>query len=167
MFILELDKVSTLTQARFAAGEGFTHVCFDLADMESRQFNFQAIRDFLSGVKIGIWADEQDRLDLNEVDYIKERIDGKTVIAAPTQPGDGDSDFVVVDGLPENYTKMKCVLSVQDAGLGDTEAVTRNLDDLCGISLQAPPEERTGFLTISDDLRDFLDMLEDRNLKIL
>lgn len=165
MFILELDKVSSLTQARFAAGEGFTHVCFDLAGMSEREINFQAVKDWLSGVKIGIWVDEEARVDLGAVDYIKERLDGSRVLATPTQPDADETDFIVVSKLPQTGGELKCVLSVSDNQLGDIETLSGHLDGLCGISLQAPPEERTGFLIVSDELRNFLDLLEDRELK--
>lgn len=167
MFILELDKVSSLTQARFAAGEGFTHVCFDLKEMDARQFSFQAIRDFLSGVKIGIWADRDAEMDLTGIDYVKERLDHATVLAAPTQPGDKEAEFMVVNALPDRSKGMKCVLSIREDGLNDLEGFAENLASICGVSLLAPKEERTGFLTVSDELRDFLDMLEDKELKLL
>jgi hypothetical protein len=74
-FVLELRDVSSLTEARFAAGEGFTHVRLTPELATGPESKVLDIKRFLSGVLIGIdrigeaqpiptWADYyvQDRM---------------------------------------------------------------------------------------------------------
>ena len=53
-FVLELRNVSSLTEARFAAGEGFTHIRLDAALAGGDLAPIEGIKGFLSGILVGL-----------------------------------------------------------------------------------------------------------------
>jgi hypothetical protein len=61
-FVLELRQVSSLTQARFAAGEGFTHIRLAPELVAGPEKDILEIKAFLSGVAVGLDASNADEL---------------------------------------------------------------------------------------------------------
>jgi hypothetical protein len=59
--LLELRNVSSLTEARFAAGEGFTHIRFDPDFLlQATPDQLQAIAGFVSGLELGANLDSEN-----------------------------------------------------------------------------------------------------------
>ena len=142
MFILEIYRVENLSQARFAAGEGFTHVTFPERFYQDKRMEFEAISAFLSGVKIG--------LEFLDADSTSTLPDGFNYFAQTK-----DNHSRVIKEI--NNTGVKIPIwngnSITPAEFQD------------GISIVAPTEIKTGLLHVEEPLRDLLEVLEDLNLK--
>jgi len=115
-FVLELREVSSLTEARFAAGEGFTHIRLSKALANGPEAAIIQIKDFLSGVAVGMESSIEQTMP-EWVDYyaVQNRLwqEGK------------ETHIVVLDSL--------------ESALPDTLAQEN------GISLPGINEYKTGF----------------------
>ena len=139
--ILELRNVASLTEARYAAGEGFTHIRLHNSILEKNDILLiEGIKSFLSGLSIGCNKEVAHLTFGVQLDFIALQ----------------ESDLAIL-----RYTLSDIHLEVHIIeSLGDYEQLDK-LFTIMGISLPAPGEEETGILndytlidTILEDLRN-------------
>jgi hypothetical protein len=135
-FVLELRQVSSLTQARFAAGEGFTHIRLGPSILAGQEKEILEIKSFLSGVAVGL-----DSLEDGEMPHW--------------------ADYFVQDGLV-THLRLVYPFSVlpepfQIFEQADLQSPLPEMAEY-GISLPGLYEEKLGHASY-DAHQDFLDQL--------
>ena len=139
--ILELRDVTSLTEARYAAGEGFTHIRIgDRLIEENNVALIEGIKGFLSGMAVGC----------NRVYYTP------ALAATFHYYASADARTTTLHTTNDNR-----VLELETISLSNDFKLGSYLPTMQGFSIQAPGEEETGVLadystieTILDDIRN-------------
>ena len=139
-FVLELRDVSSLTEARFAAGELFTHIRLAPALAQGPEATVLEIKAFLSGVSVGVeltgteeqpaWADYSVRAN------ILTDSEGHYSLVPPGSEGHMAHSIVVIEDVHK--------------------ALPQGFGRPAGLSLPGAEEYKTGFADF-DAHQDFLE----------
>lgn len=126
-FVLELRNVSSLTEARFAAGEGFTHIRLS-ADLAGQgEAIILGIKEFLSGLALGVELDAGEPLP-GWADYA---VQGKCLRA-------GHSEKLLAEPDEADGNAICVVEEIKGVAVAALPLVA-------GLSLPSPAEYKTGF----------------------
>jgi hypothetical protein len=140
-FVLELRDVSSLTEARFAAGEGFTHIRLSKNLAEGKESAILDIKNFLSGVAVGLEVEDANSALPAWADY-----------------------FVLSQNLVEGSQKypLYALQAVGEASIFLVSDLTQALPTggFAGISLPGLVEEKTGFADYAPH-QDFLELVRE------
>jgi hypothetical protein len=140
-FVLELRDVSSLTEARFAAGEGFTHIRLSKNLAEGKESAILDIKNFLSGVAVGLEVEDASSVLPTWSDYYvlsQNLVEGAQRFPLSTLPASGDTSVLLVTDLTQALPKAVCA----------------------GFSLPGLVEEKTGFADYAPH-QDFLDLVRE------
>ncbi len=139
-FVLELRNVSSLTEARFAAGEGFTHIRLSPDLASQGDAIILGIKEFLSGLAVGLelpagtqlpaWADYAVRGDALQSEQI---------------------NLPLADAHQANAQSI-CILD------NVSQATAEKLPPAAGLSIPSPAEYKTGFADF-EPLQDLLEIV--------
>ena len=110
-FVLELRDVSSLTEARFAAGEGFTHIRLSRQLASGPVTAIQEIKGFLSGIEVGAHLEDGQTVpewaDYHTQDKILHDKGETFSLVPPGSEGDMNHCLIEVEtvskALPETY----------------------------------------------------------------
>lgn len=139
-FVLELRNVSSLTEARFAAGEGFTHIRLSPDLASQGDAIILGIKEFLSGLAVGLDLPAGAQLP-TWADYA---VQGNNL--------QSEQINLPLANTGQATAQSICIIDNVSQAKADT------LPPAAGLSLPSPAEYKTGFADF-EPLQDLLDIV--------